>query len=1558
MGMTMPGGGTIGRLRRTGAEYFEERLAGCLIEGDGGGRHRIPERVQEDMGRGDGGTGSSPLALFCARLKRLQQAAGITQASLAAAAHLGTSQMSDILNGKIRQPPDWDVIASVIRACVRHAESNGRAVPADLLDEAAWRHRHADLEQDLETGGRRRRETFSGTDVSYPAARAAYLEQVRTVPPVTQSAQAGRDAFTAGRDVTVNKTVANYGSMASGSVPVAAAVRDAGLVFSAARVAEFTGREWLLDSIDQFIKTTASGYVLVEAEAGMGKTAFAAWLARERGYVSHFSRYSGGRSVRAALENLSAQLIIRFGLDDLAPGGMLPEWVQTPGGFERILSQAAALARESGVPLVLVVDGLEEAEHDGDGLPFGLPLLLPDGMHVICTYRTGTPLSTPEVPLLPLRISKDDPRNLSDIRAFLAAAAHGELASRLAEAGTSPASFTDLLARRCEGVWVYLRYVLEELRLGLRSADAIGDLPAGLRGYYADQVRRWQRDPSWEDCLLPLLATLGVAGEPLPAATLAALAGDLDIRAVRRLCDWTLRPLLGTTRSEIRSPVRYEVYHASFRQVLKAEHTEPASSPGAIRYDLEALADQLGEATGQAHSRIADIYLSRFGGLAHGLPYLAAEPRSAGADDGYPLRHLARHLHHGGRTSDLHKLLAASQQKSGGQAINLWYAAHDAAECVSSYLDDLSRAQHIAATATDQALARSRPAPSLGLEIRYALMAASIRSRATLISPELLGLLLRTGQWSSERSLDHARRLTDPAKRLAALMAIHALATSQAQPAIMAEALGAAIAISSDDDARARALARLAPHLSSDQLTRALDVAAVISSDDARAEALAGLAPYLPSDQQPAGLARALDAATNISIDYARAEALVALTPRLSSDQLFRALDAAIAISSDYFRAEVLAGLAPRLSFDQLIRALDAAIAISDVSARARALTELAPHLPPDQQSTILARGLDAATAISDDGTRARALAALAPHLPSDQQSTILARALDAATAISDDYFRARALTELAPHLRIDQQSAILARALDAAAAIGSNYTRTDALTAIACHLPADQQSAILARALDAATAIGDDSFRLQALAALAFHLPADQRSIILARALDAATAVSDDSRAEALAAIASRLSSDQLTRALDAAIAISSDYFRAEVLAGLGPYLSSDQLTRALDAAIAIVGDDARARALAALAPQLPSDQQPVILARALDAAIAIVGDDARARALAALGPYLSSDQLTRALDAAIAIVGDDARARALAALAPQLPADQQPAILTRTLDAAIAVSSDRFAVTAFISERIRAEALAAIASRLSSDQLTRALDAAIPVSSDYFRAEVLAGLGPYLSSDQLTRALDAAIAISDEYLRARALVYLASRLSSDQLTHALDAAVAISDDYSRAEPLAAIACHLPSDQQPAIFTRALDAAVAISDEPFRAEALAAIACHLPSDQQPAIIACALDAAAAISDEDFRVEVLVGLAPRLSSDQLIRALDAAPQDTDTLLAILARGESFLAEDASILMGLLRGSLRRSERYTCLSIIAGTASSLNGLGGTHAMIECASAILDTAQWWQ
>src|SRR5262249_53569707 len=138
------------------------------------------------------------------------------------------------------------------------------------------------------------------------------------------------------------------------------------------------------------------------------------------------------------------------------------------------------------------------------------------------------------------------------------------------------AEFSSVLAERCGGVWVYLRYVLNELRIGLRQPDQITDLPSGLRNYYADQIRHWRQDPAWHNVLLPLLATFGVAGEALPVESLARLAGHVDPVTVQRWCDLTIRPLLTTSRMNAMGALRrYEIYHASFRELLNARYDEP-----------------------------------------------------------------------------------------------------------------------------------------------------------------------------------------------------------------------------------------------------------------------------------------------------------------------------------------------------------------------------------------------------------------------------------------------------------------------------------------------------------------------------------------------------------------------------------------------------------------------------------------------------------------------------------------------------------------------------------------------------------------------------------------------------------------------------------------------------------------------------------------------------------------------------------------------------------------------------------------------------------------------
>lgn len=572
-----------------------------------------------------------------------------------------------------------------------------------------------------------------------------------------QEVTAGRDAFVAGRDLTVISVTAQ-------DVPLAVAVKDLSPVLAKVEMTSFAGRQWLAGLVDSFMALNPCGYVLIEAEAGMGKTTFAAWLASTRSYISHFSMYSDGWSVTTGLANLTGQLIGRFDIAMERPG-IVSAWALSPAGFESVLTEAARRAREGGHgPLVIVADGLDEAVTPDGGLPWGLPSLLPQGVFVVATYKSGLPLRRPAAPQVTLTIARDSPGNRDDIREYLAVAARSEgLAPRLAAAGLTPGQFTTMLAQRCDGVWIWLRYALEEIRLGMRLPTEISALPVRLRDYYADKLRAWRQDPAWDTGLLRVLAVLGAAGEPLTLVMLARLA-DAAPAQVRRWCDWTLRPLLVISLPPGgRTQPRYAIYHASFRELLNPQADEDAPSSGGVTSEEVSTSAELAEAAAAAHSRICDRYLAHFGTLAAGLPVLAADPAAASVDDGYPLRYLAQHLIRAGRACDVHALLAAEGPRADGTASavgkqNLWFTAHDVAGDVHGYLADLRLARDVVNGA--------------GRQLRYALMQASVTSLSAALPPVLISELVSRGSWSATLALDHVERIADEDRQAHALAGI------------------------------------------------------------------------------------------------------------------------------------------------------------------------------------------------------------------------------------------------------------------------------------------------------------------------------------------------------------------------------------------------------------------------------------------------------------------------------------------------------------------------------------------------------------------------------------------------------------------------------------------------------------------------------------------------------------------------------------------------------------------------------------------------------------------
>jgi len=79
---------------------------------------------------------NGPVADFCAALRDLQVTSGISRSSLAREIHYGRSQLYDILDGRIRRPPEWDrLVEPLLRTCLRGKPDVDRLV-------ADWRTRY------------------------------------------------------------------------------------------------------------------------------------------------------------------------------------------------------------------------------------------------------------------------------------------------------------------------------------------------------------------------------------------------------------------------------------------------------------------------------------------------------------------------------------------------------------------------------------------------------------------------------------------------------------------------------------------------------------------------------------------------------------------------------------------------------------------------------------------------------------------------------------------------------------------------------------------------------------------------------------------------------------------------------------------------------------------------------------------------------------------------------------------------------------------------------------------------------------------------------------------------------------------------------------------------------------------------------------------------------------------------------------------------------------------------------------------------------------------------
>ncbi|WP_406309117.1 tetratricopeptide repeat protein [Streptomyces sp. NBC_00623] len=100
-----------------------------------------------------------PLLRFCDSLRELKLASGtpsLGDLSRRMPGRPSVSTLSQLLAGKIRRAPRWELVRDLVDACREHAQANGITLPHDLSSSETWRRRHGDLVRALDSAAAQR----------------------------------------------------------------------------------------------------------------------------------------------------------------------------------------------------------------------------------------------------------------------------------------------------------------------------------------------------------------------------------------------------------------------------------------------------------------------------------------------------------------------------------------------------------------------------------------------------------------------------------------------------------------------------------------------------------------------------------------------------------------------------------------------------------------------------------------------------------------------------------------------------------------------------------------------------------------------------------------------------------------------------------------------------------------------------------------------------------------------------------------------------------------------------------------------------------------------------------------------------------------------------------------------------------------------------------------------------------------------------------------------------------------------------------------------------------
>ncbi len=334
---------------------------------------------------------------------------------------------------------------------------------------------------------------------------------------------------------------------------------------------DFTGRRWVFEEVDAWLKDPSGKRIFwITGAPGVGKSAMAAWIRDHRREIAAFhfcdvnseEKRDPSRLVLSIAYQLSTQLpdyldcLARLPLETI-----VQEFHEAYTLFDKLIVQPLAPNfPEPDRPIVILIDALDEATYRRQNeivrfLTFCAPKT-PHWLRFLVTSRPEPEIRSSFQALSPYVLDASRAENLEDIRKFLRSQ-FPDITSEL----------TQILIDRSEGIFLYIRYVYEEVRNGRLRLIHPDEFPRGLGDVYKHFFdRQFAADLTYyEEEITPLLYLILASFEPLTLGYLQrsrGLESKTDLfRRLNRLGSLfpasgesdndTIRPFHGTIRDWI-----------------------------------------------------------------------------------------------------------------------------------------------------------------------------------------------------------------------------------------------------------------------------------------------------------------------------------------------------------------------------------------------------------------------------------------------------------------------------------------------------------------------------------------------------------------------------------------------------------------------------------------------------------------------------------------------------------------------------------------------------------------------------------------------------------------------------------------------------------------------------------------------------------------------------------------------------------------------------------------------------------------------------------------------